>query len=154
MRIHGHCCSHRYAHSWPIDTRIYGHSCPHRCAHTPIYGLYICVYMMFHDRPYRRQRPPGTTPNASNFWFPDSIDSREIYAGVTPGLCDTGYMATFCQVQLYGAPATEPWPWMRALAMNRVGLWPWMEWGHGHEWNAPWPWVECAIAMNGIGPWP
>jgi len=66
-RIHGHYCCHRYAHTWPIDTRIYGHSCPHRCAHTPIYGLYICVYMMFHDRPYRRQRPPGTTLNASNF---------------------------------------------------------------------------------------
>jgi len=139
MRIHGHYCCHRYAYTWPIDTRIYGHSYPHRCAHTPIYGLYICVYMMFHDRPYRRQRPPGTTPNASNFWFPDSIDSREIYAGVTPGLCDTGYIATFCQVQLYGATATGLWPWMGALAMNRIG---------------PWPWMECAMAMNGIGPWP
>jgi len=38
----------------PIDMRIHGHSCPHRCAHTPIYGLYIRVYMMFHDRLYRR----------------------------------------------------------------------------------------------------
>ncbi len=149
MRIHGHCCCHRYAHTWPIDMRIYGHSCPYRCAHTPIYGLYIRVCMMFHDRPYRRQRPPGTTPNARNFWFPDSIDSREIYAWVTPGLCDTGYIATFCQVQLHSATATatEPWSWMGGL---------------GHEWNgamamngmAPWPWMECAMAMNGIGPWP
>jgi len=39
-RIHGHCCCHRYAHTWPIDMRMYGHSYPHRCAHTPIYGLY------------------------------------------------------------------------------------------------------------------
>ncbi len=38
----------------PIDIYIHGHSCPHRCAHTPIYGLYIRVYIMFYDRLYRR----------------------------------------------------------------------------------------------------
>jgi len=30
------------------------------------------------------------------------------------------------------------------------GTWPWMEWGHGHEWNAPWPWMECAMAISGM----
>jgi len=25
---------------------------------------------------------------------------------------------------------------------------------HGHKWNTPWPWMECAMAMNGMGPWP
>ena len=40
------------------------------------------------------------------------------------------------------------WPWMEcAMAMNGMGPWPWMECAmngmrHGHEWNAPWPWME------------
>jgi len=37
---------------------------------------------MFRNRPYRRQRPPGTTPNASKFWFLELVDSRKILAGV------------------------------------------------------------------------
>jgi len=46
---------------------------------------------MFDDRPYRRQRPPGTTPNASKFWFPELVDSRkslaEVYAQAVRRLC-------------------------------------------------------------------
>jgi len=44
----------------------------------------------------------------------------------------------------------------RALAMNGMGPWPWMEYAmtmngirHDHEWNTPWPWMECAIAISG-----
>jgi len=37
---------------------------------------------MFDNRPYRRQRPPGTTLNASKFWFPELVDSRKSLAGV------------------------------------------------------------------------
>jgi len=37
---------------------------------------------MFNNRPYRRQRPLGTTPNASKFWFLELVDSRKSLAGV------------------------------------------------------------------------
>jgi len=112
----------------PIDARI-----PPFMAYT--YAYIWCSMIA----PIDGSDPPEPPPT------PGTFDSRiqSIRAKSTRGWrlgC-----ATFYQVQLHSATATatEPWPWMGALAMNGMAPWPWMECAmamndgmrHGHEWN-------------------